>query len=177
MGMTGDRHPVSRRYRGSVPVSSPGVSCGFSISSPRDGPSPSLRSGGGVPPWSVSAADSGGFFSPAHVERLRKTLDQHPDVIQLITWNDYGEGTIIEPTVELGYLYLEMVQEARRQWIDPDFPFTADDLRIPLQIFELRQLHAGDDEIGELLDSAYALALAGDTGTAAALLQCISDLP
>ena len=29
-------------------------------------------------------------------------LEQHPDVIQLITWNDYGEGTIIKPTEEVG---------------------------------------------------------------------------
>lgn len=30
--------------------------------------------------------------------------------VQLSTWNDYGEGTIIEPTTEFKYQYLEIVQ-------------------------------------------------------------------
>ena len=46
---------------------------------------------------------------------LRLALEQKPDVIQLITWNDYGETTGIEPTEEFGYQYLEMVQDARRE--------------------------------------------------------------
>ncbi len=32
------------------------------------------------------------------------------DWVQLSTWNDYGEGTIIEPTTEFKYHYLELVQ-------------------------------------------------------------------
>ena len=32
------------------------------------------------------------------------------DWVQISTWNDYGEGTIIEPTTEFGYQYLEIVQ-------------------------------------------------------------------
>ena len=31
--------------------------------------------------------------------------------VQLSTWNDYGEGTIIEPTTEFRYQYLEIVQQ------------------------------------------------------------------
>ena len=33
------------------------------------------------------------------------------DWVQISTWNDYGEGTIIEPTTEFGYQYLELVQQ------------------------------------------------------------------
>ena len=33
------------------------------------------------------------------------------DWVQISTWNDYGEGTIIEPTTEFGYQYLEIVQQ------------------------------------------------------------------
>jgi hypothetical protein len=125
--------------------------------------------------------ESYGFLDASEGETFAFTLEQafshNPDVIQLVTWNDYGEGTIIEPTVEFGYRYLEMVQDARRSWIDPDFPFNADDLRIPLQIFELRQSYAANREVLELLDTAYDLALHGDTQTASALLECISTLP
>lgn len=31
--------------------------------------------------------------------------------LQLITWNDYGEGTMIEPTKEFGYKFLTLVQQ------------------------------------------------------------------
>lgn len=31
--------------------------------------------------------------------------------VQISTWNDYGEGTIIEPTTEFKYQYLELVQK------------------------------------------------------------------
>ncbi len=33
------------------------------------------------------------------------------EAIQLVTWNDFGEGTMIEPTKEFGYSMLEVVQD------------------------------------------------------------------
>uniref|UniRef100_S0DE49 Uncharacterized protein n=1 Tax=termite gut metagenome TaxID=433724 RepID=S0DE49_9ZZZZ len=30
--------------------------------------------------------------------------------LQLITWNDFGEGTMIEPTLEFGYKFLGEIQ-------------------------------------------------------------------
>ncbi|MEM6749289.1 MAG: dockerin type I domain-containing protein [Planctomycetota bacterium] len=33
------------------------------------------------------------------------------DFLQLVTWNDFGEGTVIEPTVETGFEYLLQVQQ------------------------------------------------------------------
>jgi hypothetical protein len=46
------------------------------------------------------------------------TLDQtlalaksaNVDYLQLITWNDFGEGTMIEPTKEFGYSYVEKIK-------------------------------------------------------------------
>lgn len=32
------------------------------------------------------------------------------DYLQLVTWNDFGEGTMIEPTVEFGYSYIEKIK-------------------------------------------------------------------
>ena len=34
-----------------------------------------------------------------------------PPSVQISTWNDYGEGTIIEPTKEFKYQYLEILQK------------------------------------------------------------------
>ena len=50
-----------------------------------------------------------------------------------------GEGTMIEPTVEFGYTFLEAVQEARRRERGPEFRFTAADLRLPERLLEMRR--------------------------------------
>jgi hypothetical protein len=115
-----------------------------------------------------------GYLDARQGETLRFTLqlalEQNPDVIQLITWNDYGEGTIIEPTEEFGYQYLEIVQNTRREIQDTPFPFTYDDLRFPLQLLNARKAHAGDAEIAARLDTAVEALLAGDRETAAGIL-------
>lgn len=106
------------------------------------------------------------YLDPQDGETFRLTLqmavEQHPDVIQLITWNDYGETTSIEPTQEFGYQYLEMVQEVRRETDPAGFTFTADDLRLPLQLFDLRNEYKGDAEANARLDQAFEAILAGD---------------
>jgi hypothetical protein len=108
---------------------------------------------------------------------LQRALDQRPDVIQLITWNDYGESTNIEPTEEYGYRYLEMVQETRRATDDAGFPFTAEDLRLPQQLFDRRNQYAGDAGVNARLDQVYEDVLAGDLDRARALLDEIPAEP
>ena len=44
-------------------------------------------------------------------QNLQKAKNAGVKYVQLITWNDYGEGTMIEPTQELGFTLLEKVQE------------------------------------------------------------------
>ncbi|HQE92351.1 MAG TPA: glycoside hydrolase family 71/99-like protein [Anaerolineae bacterium] len=101
---------------------------------------------------------------------LDLALSHNPDVIQLITWNDYGEGTSIEPTEEFGYRYLELVQETRRTMTDGDFTFTAADLRLPLQLLTLRRQYADDAGVNGRLDEACAALIAGDVQGATAIL-------
>ena len=36
-------------------------------------------------------------------ESLEVCMEGPWDLVQLVTWNDYGEGTILEPTHEFGY--------------------------------------------------------------------------
>jgi hypothetical protein len=48
-----------------------------------------------------------------NTETFSATLDKalsNVDYIQLVTWNDYGEGTMIEPTQEFGYSFLTTLQ-------------------------------------------------------------------
>ena len=96
---------------------------------------------------------------------LQEALMRQPDMIQLITWNDYGEGTNIEPTVEYGYQYLEMVQEARTA-TDAEFTSTPDDLRIPLQLYKLRVKYAADAAVTAELNTAAAAIVEGQLDTA-----------
>ncbi|MFN8530591.1 MAG: glycoside hydrolase family 71/99-like protein [Anaerolineae bacterium] len=118
-----------------------------------------------------------GSIAPRDGETLRYTLDtalaQNPYIVQLVTWNDYGEGTTIEPTHEYGYHYLETIQAAR-QTLDATFTATPDDLRLPLRLFEARRAHQGDDAINAELDRAFDAIVAGDLAAAASILDTIA---
>ncbi|MBZ0292597.1 MAG: glycoside hydrolase family 99-like domain-containing protein [Anaerolineae bacterium] len=118
-----------------------------------------------------------GYIDPQDGETLRMTLllalDADSNIIQLVTWNDYGEGTMIEPTEETGYQYLEIVQETRQSLDSEDFQFTADDLRLPLQLFNLRKAHADNAEAQTQLDEVFDAIIAGDLDTARAILESL----
>lgn len=104
-------------------------------------------------------------------ETLQLALEQQPDMIQLITWNDYGEDTTIEPTEEYGYRYLEVVQETRRATDPEPFPYTPDDLRLPFLLFQLRKAHGGDAAVDAELDTAVAALYQGDVDAARTILE------
>jgi hypothetical protein len=91
-------------------------------------------------------------------------------VVQLVTWNDYGEGTMIEPTHEFGYTFLEIVQEACRRHRRGDLPFTADDLRLPARLYALRR--RGDMPAAKL-DAISALLRDGKTAEAGRELDAL----
>lgn len=74
-------------------------------------------------------------------ETLEMGLQSDANIVQIVTWNDYGEGTIIEPTEEDGYLFLEITQELRKKYIDSNFPYVAADLRLPVRLYTLRKEH------------------------------------
>ncbi|MBU0679277.1 MAG: hypothetical protein KJ626_14340 [Verrucomicrobia bacterium] len=88
-------------------------------------------------------------------ESLQVGMERDWKMIQLVTWNDYGEGTMIEPTHEFGYTFLEIIQEARRKERGGDFPFTSDDLRLPARLYALRK--RGDIEPARLDDISSLL--------------------
>ncbi|MBN1562155.1 hypothetical protein JW998_18010 [candidate division KSB1 bacterium] len=87
---------------------------------------------------------------------LEQALSDAPHIIQLVTWNDYGEGTIIEPTEEFGYRYLERVQNVRSA-IDLTFQPQSKHLQLPLRLYTLRRQHANDSQINDTLDRVFEL--------------------
>lgn len=104
--------------------------------------------------------DSYGHIAHRDGKTFAETLDLalagKARLVQVATWNDYGEGTVIEPTENHGYCYLEEIQRRTK----PGFDAAA--LRLPLRLFELRK---GSGEPAEL-DRIARLLHAGETGLA-----------
>ncbi len=97
---------------------------------------------------------------------LAEALAKGAPVVQVATWNDWGEGTPIEPSTEFGYRDLEATQRARRR-IDPRFPFAAADLRLPMRLYERRK--AGGD--AKRLDAVAKALATGRSAEARRLLK------
>lgn len=79
--------------------------------------------GGAAYPGFKDYYEEGGWTSssinweiPVGTATMEETLDlaaSHAaklDFLQLVTWNDFGEGTMIEPTQEFGFTFLEQIQ-------------------------------------------------------------------
>lgn len=96
----------------------------------------------------AGVGSSYGYIDDQNTATFALTLENgilsDADIVQLVTWNDYGEGTIIEPTQEDGYAYLEIIQQARKNHIAPDFPYTAADLRLPIRLYNMRKTYQGN---------------------------------
>lgn len=45
------------------------------------------------------------------INTLQKATDRGAQYLQLVTWNDFGEGTVIEPTLEDQFKCLEIIQD------------------------------------------------------------------
>ena len=66
-------------------------------------------------------------------ETLEKSIASGVDFIQLITWNDWGEGTAIEPSVEYQFEPLSIIQEF------VGVPFNKDDLDLSISLYLKRK--------------------------------------
>jgi hypothetical protein len=89
--------------------------------------------------YAQAGGTSYGFLDYSNGETFKLTWTAaeraRANIIQIQTWNDYGEGTIVEPTIERGYANLEFAQDKRAEW-EPDFPFNYNDLRIPIELYK-----------------------------------------
>ena len=95
---------------------------------------------------------------------MEKSYEFNPHIIQIVTWNDYGEGTIIEPTIERGYKELEYVQDRVREY-NSNFPFTKLDLRWPLEFYKLRYTQTASSAQLAAITAATNALFAGDAVT------------
>jgi acetyl esterase/lipase len=93
-------------------------------------------------------------------ESLAQALESKAALIQIATWNDYGEGTMIEPTRNHGFRHLEKLPRCGNPA----------DLHLPVMLYQLRQ-RGGD---ATKLDEASARMFASKFTEAEAILASVS---
>lgn len=103
-------------------------------------------------------------------QSLQRALTSGSPWVQIATWNDWGEGTMIEPSQEFGYRDLEAVQQ--RQSSDAK-PLRADDLRLAHRLFVLRQQPALPKATSDKLDAIARLIAAGSLSQARKALNAL----
>jgi hypothetical protein len=97
---------------------------------------------------------------------LTRALTNNSAMIQLVTWNDFGEGTILEPTVEFGYRDLGVLQDFRRQYLDAGYPGNTNDLTLPLRLYSLRRQYSANTIVRAELDRTFTNLVSGNLAAA-----------
>ena len=108
------------------------------------------------------------------LQTFNSTLDlatqNNPEHLQLVTWNDFGEGTMIEPTEEFGYSFLEAVQTfAGVENVESEH------LPLILELYTLRKEHANDDAVQAQLDMVFEYLATLQTDKAEQILDSLSQ--
>ncbi|BDI32358.1 hypothetical protein CCAX7_44090 [Capsulimonas corticalis] len=121
----------------------------------------------GVGPSWGHIDDRGGA---SYADTLERALKSAAPMVQLITWNDWGEGTQIEPSVEFGYRDLETTQRLRRKYAPSAASYSAQDLRLPVQWYLLRKRYQKQPAAYQKLAAFFPLMASGRTAQARKLL-------
>ena len=111
-----------------------------------------------------------GYLDDANGSTMTNTLSRamtnSSAVVQIVTWNDFGEGTIVEPTREYGYRDLEIIQNLRRQYLDSSFPYHTNDLALALRFYNLRRQHANNPALASELNRIFTNLVSGQVSIA-----------
>ena len=118
----------------------------------------------------AGVGSSYGYLDDANGATLTNTLARamtnHSAVIQLVTWNDFGEGTILEPTLDYGYRDLGIVQNLRRQYLDPAFPYDTNTLTIAMRVYNMRKLNSNVPALSSELNRIFTNIVSGSVSKA-----------
>lgn len=82
-------------------------------------------------------------------DMLNQANAQGAKYLQLITWNDFGEGTMIEPTLEFGFTFLEQLQSFT------GVAYSKNELELIHRLFLLRKKLATDATAQKQLNQAF----------------------
>ena len=95
--------------------------------------------------WEIDMNDGETFETT-----LNKAKDAEIEYLQLITWNDFGEGTMIEPTLEFEYTMLTILQEFT------GVTYSITELEYIKLQYDYRKEYKDDSAIQDLLDQSFA---------------------
>ncbi len=109
-----------------------------------------------------------------YLDTLALALKSGAPFVQIATWNDWGEGTQIEPSKEFGYRDLEATQRLKRELVDSELRFTPADLRLPLRLYNLRKRFKADPSVQHKLDLVRDQISEGRTKSALGLLNSLN---
>ena len=107
--------------------------------------------------WGYLSDRSGDTFR----ETLRRAMTNASAIVQIVTWNDFGEGTVVEPTQEYGYRDLGIIQDFRRRYLEPDFAYHTNDLSLALRLYTLRRQCGANLMLATELDRAFTNIISG----------------
>ena len=88
--------------------------------------------------------------------------------LQLITWNDYGEGTMIEPTLDFNFDFLRSIQQYT------GVNYTVTELQLIYKWYTLRKKYAGNSAVEQKLTQAYNSLVALDVAAATNIISGIN---
>lgn len=119
--------------------------------------------------------DSYGFIDARQGKTLAETLvlaDKSPSkIIQLATWNDFGEGTVIEPTQELGFEYLNQIYRYTSHQKIENKRNEAPDFQAPLDLYLLKKAENTNPSSKQYIEAANRLLNQGKAGEARLILD------
>lgn len=96
-------------------------------------------------------------------------------IVQIVTWNDFGEGSMVEPTEQYGYRDLGIVQDFRRQYLDPGFACNTNDLAMALRFYNLRRQSSSNPVLSAKLDHVFADIVSGQIKAASVELDQLAQ--
>lgn len=106
-----------------------------------------------------------GYLGDRHGDTLRETLSRgmtnSSAIVQVVTWNDFGEGSMVEPTQEYGCRDLGIIQDCRRQYLESDFSRNTNDLTMALQFYNLRRQYLTNRVVSAELDRIFTNIVSG----------------
>lgn len=108
-----------------------------------------------VGPSYGTIADDGGI---RYRKLLETALESQGPIVQLATWNDWGEGTEIEPSVEYGYRDLETTLSILKKRGMQSQAINAEDLRLPKIWLEKTRSASSTDEQQKLREIILRIA-------------------
>ena len=88
--------------------------------------------------------------------------------VQLITWNDYGEGTMIEPTLDFNFTFLQTIQQYT------GVSYTDAELKLIYKWYTLRKKYAGNASVQQQLTNAYNYLVVLDVAKAKTIIDALN---